>query len=70
MNKASAKIVSPNSSIQPVTAVRNSLNHLTIGKLDCVDLVRKYGSPLWIIDEETVHQSIQSCLAGLSHYRY
>ncbi len=68
MNKASAKIVSPNSSIQPVTAVRNLLNHLTIGKLDCVDLVQKYGSPLWIIDEETVHQSIQSCLAGLSQY--
>lgn len=32
----------------------NEKNHLTIGGLDTVDLLQKYGSPLYVLDEDTI----------------
>lgn len=31
----------------------NELGHLEIGGVDTVDLAREYGTPLWVLDEET-----------------
>ena len=43
-----------NNSIEPLTTKINNHNNLEIGGCDCVDLVQKYGTPLYIIDEETL----------------
>lgn len=32
----------------------NNKNHLTIGGLDTVDLLHEYGSPLYVLDEDTI----------------
>ena len=45
---------SPNQNIFPTTAGLNSQNHLTIGGCDVLELVELFGSPLYILDEETI----------------
>ena len=38
----------------PITASVNSKDHLSIGGCDCVDLIKRYGSPLYVFDEDTI----------------
>ncbi|MDD3889572.1 MAG: diaminopimelate decarboxylase [Syntrophomonadaceae bacterium] len=38
----------------------NSSGHLEIGGIDTTDLVKKFGTPLWIIDEEGFRQNCRS----------
>ncbi|MGA2158807.1 MAG: diaminopimelate decarboxylase [Dehalococcoidia bacterium] len=39
----------------PLTSqVSKKTDHLTIGGCDCIDLLRKYGSPLYVFDEATI----------------
>lgn len=38
----------------PVTASVNSRNHLSIGRCDCTELIKRYGSPLYVFDEATI----------------
>jgi diaminopimelate decarboxylase len=38
----------------PITAEVNNRNHLLIGGCDCVGLLRRFGSPLYIFDEATI----------------
>jgi diaminopimelate decarboxylase len=38
----------------PITTEVNNRNHLLIGGCDCVGLLRRHGSPLYIFDEATV----------------
>ena len=61
-------IVSPNTSIMPVTAVTNELDHLVIGGCDTVELASRFGTPLWIIDYETVRAAARECQFGLESY--
>lgn len=42
--------------VLPVTAQVNEKNHLEIGGCDVVELVRQFGTPLFIMDEETIRQ--------------
>ncbi|HEY9787776.1 MAG TPA: diaminopimelate decarboxylase, partial [Candidatus Obscuribacterales bacterium] len=65
MSKA---IISPNTSIMPVTAITNMSGHLTVGGCDTVTLAQNFGTPLWIIDEETIRQAATACMEGLSVY--
>jgi len=44
----------PNQSLLPLTATVNPQDHLEIGGCDVVDLVQKFGSPLYILDEYSV----------------
>ena len=44
---------SPNQQLLPLSAAVNEKDHLTVGGCDVVDLVEKYGSPLYILDEQT-----------------
>ncbi len=46
----------------PVTAETNSRSHLVIGGCDCVNLLKKYGSPLYIFDEATIRSRCQEIL--------
>ncbi|MGQ9872652.1 diaminopimelate decarboxylase [Leptodesmis sp.] len=45
---------SPNQFLLPLTARVNSQDHLEIGGCDVVDLVKQFGSPLYILDEDTL----------------
>ena len=45
---------STNQLLKPVTAKINSDGNLEIGGCDIVELVEKYGSPLYVMDEETL----------------
>lgn len=63
-------INSPNTSITPVTSRTNSQGHLEIGGIDTTELVKKFGTPLWIMDEATIEQAALACKAGLEHSKY
>ena len=43
-----------NQSIKPITTKINKTGHLEIGGCDLVDLANEYGTPLYVIDEETL----------------
>jgi len=70
INSGSQALVveSPNLSIKPVTLKTNEKNHLTLGGLDLVNLADKYGTPLWLMDEQTIRQAVQAVKAGLDDY--
>jgi len=46
--------MSVNQSLKPITAGVNDKGNLTIGGCDLTDLAKKYGTPLYIIDEATL----------------
>ena len=45
---------SPNQCILPLGSTANEKDHLVVGGCDVVDLVAEYGSPLYILDEQTL----------------
>ncbi len=51
--------VSPNQSLYPLTSRTNAQGHLEIGGCDVVELVRQFGSPLYIVDEWTLRRACQ-----------
>jgi len=65
---AELAIVSPNVSIRPVTCAVNEKKHLTLGGLDVIELANTHGTPLWLIDEQTIRQAIQAVKHGLDAY--
>lgn len=51
------------------TAKKNAQGHLTIGGIDVLDLVKEYGSPLYVMDEELIRQNCRAyCDAFREHY--
>ena len=36
----------------------NEKDHLVIGGCDCVDLVKQFGTPLYVMDEGLMHHGI------------
>ncbi|PZD71745.1 Diaminopimelate decarboxylase [Acaryochloris thomasi RCC1774] len=50
---------SPNQQLIPLTAVTSDQGTLTVGDCDVVDLVKQFGSPLYIVDEHTVRVACQ-----------
>ncbi len=63
-----ASIVSPNMSIMPATATTNELDHLVVGGCDTVELAQQFGTPLWIIDYETIRLAALGCKSGMESY--
>ena len=61
------KIV-PNKNIVPVTTTINSDNNLIIGGCSLEDLVRKYDSPLYVLDEITLRNSCRAYKKALVKY--
>ena len=45
---------SPNQQLLPLTAEVNDKDHLVVGGCDVVDLIEEFGSPLYILDEQTL----------------
>jgi diaminopimelate decarboxylase len=62
------KPFSPNVQVQPASVTRDGQGHLLIGGCDVVELVDTFGTPLWIIDEQTIADAVNALKAGLSIY--
>ncbi len=62
------KTASPNIEIRPITAAINDQNHLLVGGCDTVELAEQFGTPLWVLDEETIRSAARSCLSSLAGY--
>lgn len=61
-------MISPNVSVRPATAQVNAKGHLVIGGCDTVELAQEFGTPLYLIDTETIRLAAAACLEGLSGY--
>lgn len=61
-------VISPNTSLMPLTAHVDEQQHLIIGGCDTNDLAQRFGTPLWIIDYATIEKSVESCKLGLAAY--
>lgn len=59
---------SPNQELFPLTAKINSQDHLEIGGCDVNQLVERFGSPLYILDETTVRTACQQYRDSLKVY--
>ena len=69
-NPSSLDKLSPNQQLLPLTALVNSNDHLEIGGCDVVDLVKQYGSPLYILDEVSLRTACQQYRDALvKHYQ-
>lgn len=59
---------SPNQRLLPLTARVNDADHLEIGGCDVPDLVQKFGSPLYILDEETLRSACRQYRDAFKQY--
>ncbi|MBH8566926.1 diaminopimelate decarboxylase [Nostoc sp. CENA67] len=57
--RSSTNAISPNQELLPLTAKVNSSDSLEIGGCDVTTLVQQFGSPLYILDEETLRTACQ-----------
>ena len=61
-------VQSPNNNVQPVTAAVNEAGHLVLGGIACPDLAQRFGTPLWVLDEQTVLSAMAAYKRGLTGY--
>lgn len=59
---------SPNQYLLPLTARVNSQNHLEIGGCDVPALVQRFGTPLYILDEETLRTACRQYRQAFQTY--
>ena len=59
---------SPNRNIVPVTTAIDDNGNLSIGGCSIEDLIQKYGSPLYILDETTLKKSCKAYKKALEKY--
>ncbi|GAF70169.1 unnamed protein product, partial [marine sediment metagenome] len=52
----------------PDTAKINKQKNLEIGGYDCVELAKEFGTPLYVLDEETIRNRCQSYLKSFRKY--
>ncbi|MGB3300646.1 MAG: diaminopimelate decarboxylase [Phormidesmis sp.] len=59
---------SPNQRLLPLGAAVNDDDHLVIGGCDVVSLVKEFGSPLYILDEQTLRESCRQYKRAFERY--
>ena len=59
---------SPNQRLLPLTAKANDKDHLVVGGCDVVDLIEEFGSPLYILDEETLRAACRQYKEAFERY--
>lgn len=59
---------SPNQHLLPLTTRLNSQNHLEVGGCDVPALVQRFGSPLYILDEETLRTACRQYRQAFQTY--
>ena len=65
---SSIESLSPNQQLLPLTARTNDLDRLEIGGCDVVTLVEQFGSPLYVLDEETLRTACRQYREAFSRY--
>ncbi|MEM9117454.1 MAG: diaminopimelate decarboxylase [Cyanobacteria bacterium P01_F01_bin.56] len=64
----SARSSSPNQNLLPLTAEVAENDYLVVGGCDVPQLLERYGSPLYILDEETLRASCQQYRDAMKRY--
>lgn len=59
---------SPNQELLPLSAKVNSQDRLEIGGVDVTKLVQQFGSPLYILDEETLRTACRQYVEAMAKY--
>ncbi len=59
---------SPNQRVFPLTTDVNQADHLEVGGCDVVDLLQKFGSPLYILDEKTLRTACRQYRDSFAKY--
>ncbi|MDV2995872.1 MAG: Diaminopimelate decarboxylase [Chroococcidiopsis sp. SAG 2025] len=67
-NNGDAAKRSPNQELLPLTAGINSHDHLEIGGCDVTKLVQQFGSPLYILDEESLRSACRQYREAFQNY--
>ena len=62
------KLKTTRNKIYPINTSINSKGHLCIGNLDMVELANKFGTPLYILDKETVSHNLSSYINSIKKY--
>jgi diaminopimelate decarboxylase len=52
----------------PISTEINTKGHMTIGGVDALELVEKFGSPLYVMDEQTLRHQCQMYVEALKKY--
>ncbi|MEE3717709.1 diaminopimelate decarboxylase [Tumidithrix elongata RA019] len=60
--------LSPNQQLMPLTAKIDAQDHLEMGGCDVVELVKRYGSPLYILDEVSLRTACQQYRDAFREY--
>lgn len=60
--------MSTNQSIKPITAKVNDTGNLEIGGCDLINLAEKYGTPLYVLDEQTIKSICREYKQAFSIY--
>jgi diaminopimelate decarboxylase len=60
--------LSPNQQLLPLTATVTPDDHLAVGGCDVVKLVEQFGSPLYILDEQTLRTACHQYRHGFEHH--
>ena len=68
INELTNKERSPNQQLLPLTAQINSEDHLEIGGCDVTALIEQFGSPLYILDEETLRTASSQYREAFKRY--
>ncbi len=68
LNDSTSDTLSPNQCLLPLTASVNRHDHLEIGGCDVVELVERFGSPLYIVDEKTLRTACQQYRQAFERY--
>ncbi len=61
-------LISPNRNIVPITSVVDKDRGLLVGGCALLDLGKHYGTPLYVLDEETIRVGCRSYLRALKKY--
>jgi diaminopimelate decarboxylase len=60
--------LSPNQQLLPLTATATPDEHLSVGGCDVVDLVERFGTPLYILDDHTLRTACRQYRQGFERY--
>jgi len=68
LSELSNASLSPNQRVFPLTTDVNQADHLEVGGCDVIDLLEKFGSPLYILDEQTLRTACRQYHDSFAKY--
>ena len=61
--------MSVNQYLKPITTKHNENGYISIGGCDLTELAKKYGTPLYVIDEETLRGICRDYKSAFKEYK-